>query len=559
MQNIPIGEVLKEYGYISQAQLDEAIAYQKNHAGTRLGKILIELGFVTQRQVLEALGKKLDLQLIDINTFNVDPEAVEKIPQVLAEKYNMIAVGISGNELKVAVSDPLNFYGIEDIRQITHMQLTILLDEAVKIQKAIEYYYSEIQAKIAASKANISMQDEPSAKETMDISMDSINEVPVVQVLSSLLIRGYATNASDIHIEPFEDHTNVRMRIDGVITEYVTLAKGVHASLIARLKIMSNMDIAERRLPQDGHFKASVEGTQINARVSIIPTIYGEKAVIRFLFMDTSIDNEGQFGMSLENYEKFNKIISSPNGICYITGPTGSGKTTTLYMVLSRMAKGNVNISTIEDPVEKNLAGVNQMQVNPTAGLTFEKGLRALLRQDPDIIMIGETRDSETAQIAVRSAITGHLVLSTLHTNDAVSSIVRLQDMGIPSYLISSSLVGLIAQRLMRKICPNCKEEYIPNEDEKAALGMNPEVLHRGKGCHMCNNTGYKGRIAIHEIIIIDKAIRSMIAANKPIEEIIDYMYEKQNFSSLKDSACKMVMDGISTMEEFHKVSFYID
>ena len=385
------------------------------------------------------------------------------------------------------------------------------------------------------------------------------DDAPVVQMLNSLLVRGYSINASDIHIEPFETHVAVRMRVDGVITDYVTLSPTLHTSLIARIKILSNLDIAERRLPQDGHFRTMVNGLEMNTRVSLIPTVYGEKAVIRFLSNNAKIDNQSTFGMNREHYNAFRRMLDSPHGIVYITGPTGSGKTTTLYMVLEELSHRLVNISTIEDPVERNIARVNQVQVNNTAGLTFEVGLRSLLRQDPDVIMVGETRDSETASISIRAAITGHLVLSTLHTNDAISSIVRLRDMGVPSYLVANSLVGLVAQRLMRKVCPNCGQAYAPAPEEEAILGKNPGKLYKGKGCHQCNNTGYKGRIAIHEVVLIDKAIRRMIVDEASMEDILAYVQKSQSFMSLRESALALVEQGISTVAEFQKVAYYSD
>jgi type IV pilus assembly protein PilB len=337
--------------------------------------------------------------------------------------------------------------------------------------------------------------------------------------------------------------------------DYAALSTTLHPALIARLKIMADMDIAEKRIPQDGHFKVIIEGTPINARVSVIPTVYGEKAVIRYLYTNASITNAHMFGMTDDNYKKFSKMLTIPYGIIYITGPTGSGKTTTLYMVLESLLERNVNITTIEDPVERNIERVNQMQVNNVSGLTFSVGLRALLRQDPDIIMVGETRDGETASISIRAAITGHLVLSTLHTNDAVSTVVRLADMGVPHYLIASSLVGVVAQRLVRKICPHCKYEYTPSEAERELLPEKLITLGRGRGCEYCHNTGYRGRIAIHEILEIDKNIRKMIIQNTPVDNIYDYAIREQGLKTLKDSVFALVKEGITTVEEMSKIA----
>lgn len=558
MKNVPIGEVLKEYGYITDENIKEALDYQKTDAGKgkRLGDLLKELGFVTERQVLEALGKKLEIELVNLSDMHVDTEVTAKIPKSLAVKYNALATGITDGRMTVVMSDPLNFYAQEDIKQIAGMPLRIVLAEKQAIDEAIENNYSEVGARIAAKKANISAAD----IEIPDLSTsEDDDDVPVVNLINSLLARGYTTNVSDIHIEPFEDFTQVRMRVDGMIIDYVTLSKSLHSSIIARIKIMSNLDIAEKRVPQDGNFRAVIEGYDISVRVSVIPTVHGEKAVMRFLSSNAVIDNSGHFGMEPEPYNMVLKMLSAPNGIIYITGPTGSGKTTTLYMILDRLAKKQVNISTIEDPVEKALPRINQMSVNTVAGLTFETGLRALLRQDPDVIMLGETRDAETASISVRAAITGHLVLSTLHTNDAISTIVRLEDMGLAPYLVANSLVGIVAQRLVRKVCPNCAYECEPTPEEQAIIGTDIKKIKKGRGCNLCNNTGYKGRVSIHEMVFVDKNLKRMIAAGATTEQMQDYCKKEQNMKLLGDSAIDLVRRGITTPEEVLKVTYYSD
>lgn len=382
-------------------------------------------------------------------------------------------------------------------------------------------------AREAAKQANAGF----GAEKLEDIDLTELGddeEVPIIHLLNSLVERAIKSNASDIHIEPFERETKVRMRIDGVILEYVTLQRNVHQSLIARIKIMANLDIAEKRIPQDGHFRVRTEEGYVNIRVSLMPTVYGEKAVLRVLASSVPLDYAGQFGMDDYSYRQFLPVLSSSNGIIYITGPTGSGKSTTLYMILEYLSSRMVNVSTIEDPVEKNVPGVNQTQVNNVAGLTFDVGLRALLRQDPDIIMVGETRDGETAGTSVRAAITGHMVLSTLHTNDAVSSIVRLADMGVETYLIANSLTALVAQRLVRKVCPNCAGKMETTEEERKILGEDVHTVWRGMGCHQCNHTGYKGRTAVHEILTIDANIRRMISNHATVEEITKYAVEHQ-------------------------------
>ena len=554
-KNIRIGDVLKEFGYVTDEDIGAAIEYQKTHEGVRLGGALIELNIITERQMLEALGRRLQYNVVNIADLAVDVNAVETIPQPLAEKYGMMAYRIDDGVLYVLTNDPLNFYGIEDIRQVTGTDLVIELTEKQPLENAINYYYSEVSAKKAADKAaKSSLADEDEIEINVE---DADDDTPIINLLNSLVVRAYNSNVSDIHIEPFEKHTSVRMRMDGVIVDFMTLPKNIHNSLIARVKIVGDLDIAERRIPQDGHFKTNVEGTPINVRVSVIPTVFGEKAVLRLLASAATIDHSGTFGMNERNYQLVSAMLRSPNGIVYVTGPTGSGKSTTLYMILSELSQRAVNISTIEDPVEKNLPKLNQMQVNPTAGLTFEIGLRALLRQDPDIIMLGETRDAETASIAVRAAITGHFVLSTLHTNDAASSVTRLIDMGIESYMLANSLVGIIAQRLVRKICPECGEWGTPTEEEIRIIGKPLERVKHKVGCKKCNGTGYRGRVSIHEILPIDKPVRKLITDNATSEEIKEYARHELGMLTLKESCMELINDGLTTVEELVKVAYY--
>ena len=354
----------------------------------RIGDALIALGYIDEMHLLQALGQRLHLKIIDLNNESVDVTAVEKIPRPLAEKYEMLAISINNGVLRLALNDPMNFYGIEDIRQVTGMQVESCLCQRSALQQAIQYYYTEVDAKKAVTVANEQFEDE--IGDVIDMEEDG-DDTPIINLLNRLIHRAYTTNASDIHIEPFENKITVRMRIDGAIVEYVTLQKSLHASLIARIKILGDMDIAERRLPQDGHFRTKIENEYVNIRVSVIPTVFGEKAVLRLLANNAEIEHPRTFGMEESEYQKLEKMLQSPNGIIYLTGPTGSGKSTTLYMILEEISKRQVNISTIEDPVEKNVPKINQMQVNNQAGLTFETGLRALLRQDPDVIMVGET------------------------------------------------------------------------------------------------------------------------------------------------------------------------
>ena len=545
--NLRIGEILAERGYVDAWQMEQALAYQKEHRDKRVGQILIELKFVTEQQVLEALASRLELEIVDVASQQVDLEAVAMVDKELAEKNLFLPLSVKNRTMLLVTNDPLNYFALEEVRQQTGCYLQILLSEEKPLRQAISYYFAEVGARQAATKANAGFV----ADEMDDFDLTELEnvdeEAPIINLLNSLVERAIKSNASDIHIEPFDRETKVRMRIDGVILEYVSLQRNVHQPLIARIKIMANLDIAEKRIPQDGHFRVRTENGHVNIRVSIMPTVFGEKAVLRLLTSSGHLDHADQFGMDDESYRQFLPLLNCPNGIIYITGPTGSGKSTTLYMILEYLSHRMLNISTIEDPVEKNVSGINQTQVNPVAGLTFEAGLRALLRQDPDIIMVGETRDGETAEISVRAAITGHVVLSTLHTNDAASSIVRLGDMGVENYLIANSLVGMVAQRLMRKVCPNCSQEMDTTPEERKLLGEDVKKIHRGRGCIQCNNTGYRGRTAIHEVIAVDANLRHMISEKASMDEVVAYARKNQNMRTLKENGLKLVKAGIST------------
>ena len=554
--NLRIGDILVEKGYVTPDQMNQALAWQKEHRDKRVGQILMELGFVSESQVLDALASRLHLNIVDVAQLSVDLQAVGKVSREVCEKNLILPVSLQGHNMEIVTNDPLNYFALEEVRQQTGCHLEISLSEEEPLRKAISYYFAEVNARKAATQANVDFAVAAQDEIEIEDLESGDDEAPIISLLNSLIERAIKTEASDIHIEPFETETKVRMRIDGVIMEYVTIQRNIHAPLIARIKILSNLDIAEKRIPQDGHFRVTLEGGSVNIRVSILPTVFGEKAVLRIMAATTHMDHADHFGMDDYSYNQFAPMLNHPNGIIYITGPTGSGKSTTLYMVLDYLSGRNVNISTIEDPVEKNLPGINQTQVNPVAGLTFDVGLRALMRQDPDIIMVGETRDGETAGTSVRAAITGHVVLSTLHTNDAVSSIVRLEDMGVETYLVANSLVGLVAQRLMRKVCPNCSTEMPTTEQERNFLGEDIKTIRRGAGCSRCNHTGYSGRIAVHEIVAIDNQIRRMIINHSPVEEISAYAREHQHMRTLKESGLILVKEGKTTPEELLKISY---
>ena len=554
---IRIGDLLVTAGYITDAQLKEALTVQKTE-GKRVGEVLQDLGYATEKQILTALADRLGTVLIDISTYKIDVEAVRLIPKQMAEQYIMMPIENNDGQVVLAVNDPLNLYAIEDIRQTIGLPVDTVLAELEPLKSAIEYQYAEIKAKAAAENANISATGMDIDELVIDTSAGA-DDAPIINLVNSLLDKAFQDNASDIHIEPFERNVMVRMRIDGTLLDYITLQKNVQDSLVARIKIMGEMDIAERRIPQDGHFRVRIQGQIVNVRVNVIPTVFGEKVVMRLIMSVVEIDHNETFGMTLDSYKKFSEMLKMPNGLIYITGPTGSGKSTTLYNALASLSHKQVNISTIEDPVEKNLPRLNQVQVHPQAGLTFEIGLRALMRQDPDVIMVGETRDAETATIAIRAAITGHLVLSTLHTNDAASTVVRLIDMGAEPYLLSSALAGVVAQRLVRKVCPHCARAERLTEAQIEFVGHDIPTAKKAVGCAHCHGAGYLGRTAIHEVLVIDKNMRKMVAANATAEEMKKYAIEHQGMITLKQACIQLVEQGITTMEELERVAYYDD
>lgn len=547
--NVRIGDVLVELGYLTPQQIEFALGAQKQDPSKRLGEILLQEGFITEDQLLSALAERLALQVLDLTQQEINLTVAATIPRALATRYHVIAIAVNDNTVTLAVNDPLDFYGIEDVKSFFDKQCELVLCKRAEIDETIRRAYSEIEARTAADSVKVTAQEQ---EDEEDLSIANPSLAPIVNLVNSIIAKGYLEGASDIHFEPFEKQICVRLRVDGQLLGYMELDTGLTVSIATRIKILAGLDIAERRAPQDGNFKMVLGGNDIGVRVSVMPTPYGEKIVLRFLSRDIAMDHSDQYGMNRYNYDKARRILQNPHGMVYITGPTGSGKTTTLYMMVEDLGKEPINVSTIEDPIERKLKGITQVQVNPRAGLTFESGLRSMLRQDPDVILVGETRDSETAQIAVSAAITGHLVLSTLHTNDAISTIVRLQNMGVPSYLVANSLVGVVAQRLVKKVCPFCKEEYTPTDEEKKLL---PDVtrLVRGKGCKACNQSGYKGRIAVHEVLEIDQQIREMIANEVPTGEIYRYVRDHQLMRSLQQDIAMLVADGVTTVEELRR------
>ena len=552
-----LGYMLIELNYITENDLQEALKIQKE-TGNKIGEVLIERGFITEDDLLQALEIQLGIQRIYLDMITVDRKAVKMISESLAKKYNVFPVEFIEGKLLVLMNDPLNIIAEDDVRIASGYEVKIALCGKAEIAQAISKYYSEDYMKKTAEE----FRNQEKINEVLEEELsEDIKNAPAVKLVDSIIQNAVRSKASDIHIEPFENRVCVRYRIDGALQKQFDSPKEPLAGLITRIKIMGNMDIAEKRIPQDGRIFTRVDGENVDLRVSVLPTVNGEKIVIRILDKSAFNVDKSVLGIADDDLDKINKIINKPHGIVLVTGPTGSGKSTTLYSLLRDLNKEDKNIITVEDPVEFSMDGINQVNVNAKAGLTFASGLRSILRQDPDIVMLGEIRDTETAEIAVRAAITGHLVLSTIHTNDAPSSIVRLKDMGVAPYLVSSALVGIIAQRLIRKLCIHCKEEYIASDYEKEILGV-PKyqdlTLYRKVGCNRCSNTGYKGRVGIYEVMEINGEIRDLINADKPLEEITNAAL-RNNMKTLNKSAMNVVLNGNSTVEELLRVTLLGD
>jgi type IV pilus assembly protein PilB len=552
-----LGELLIEAELITRDQLDEALTLQKS-SGKKLGEVLLDMNAISERKILEILEFQLQVPLVDLGLFEIDKEAPLLINEAMARRHNILPISRENSQIILAMSDPLNFQAIDDVRLFSGMTVKPVIALQAEIISMIDRYYSREGAEKAVEDISKDFNFEQISEQDAD-QLSEIKNAPVVRLVNSIIQHAVRARASDIHIEPFETSLRVRFRIDGELQEIMKSTKTAHPALVTRIKIMSKLDIAEKRLPQDGRIEMTVEGRDVDLRISLLPTVYGEKVVMRILGRNDMLMSKAQLGFSEDNVVLFNRIIRSSNGIILVTGPTGSGKTTTLYAVLRELNKINRNIITVEDPVEYHLEGISQVQVNVKAGLTFANGLRSILRQDPDIIMIGEIRDAETAQIAVRAAITGHLVLATVHTNDTASTITRLIDMGIEPYLVSSSVVGITAQRLMRRICSNCKTSYIPDRTEMEILKIRePIPVFRGAGCSSCNHTGYRGRIAIHEILPINSQIRELIDKKASIDHVRSVAI-RQGTTTLRENSTALVLKGVTTTEELLKVTYSVE
>ena len=559
MRNIRIGDYLVEQKLITAEQLDQVLAAQKESQGSkRFGEMVVELGFITEINLAKALAAKLKVPYVDLGNQEIDEDAVRKIPESLAKKHTVIAINIQCRRLTVATDDPINFNILEDIKMQTGMDTIPVLATRSAINKAIGQHYSMENVDSVLESVQQFKNDDDEDSE----SKDRVESAPIVKLATTIIENSYRADATDIHIEPFKTYTVIRVRVNGDLVELMKVSNVVHNALTTRLKLISGMNIAEKRIPQDGRFTQTVDGTVLDVRVSSLPTVNGEKIVIRILSTgNIALRKITDLGMSDYNYQLFESMIKCPHGVILVTGPTGSGKTTTLYAALGELAKPHVNVITVEDPVEKAIDGINQVQVNAKAGMTFAAALRSILRQDPDIVMIGEMRDSETADIGIRAAITGHLVLSTLHTNDAASTIVRLVDMGVAPYMVATSLIGVIAQRLVKVLCPKCKVQRMSTVEENKLMKLEdintPIPVYEHQGCPECNNTGYRGRTAIHEIIHCTAGISTIVARNGSKEEI-EKKAQENGTKLLRDNVSELVQKGVTSMDELVRVTYAV-
>ncbi len=554
-----LGELLIKEGLINAGQLEKAVSVQRKEGG-RLGEILVKLGLVKEDELIGVLGKQLNIPYFSLGTGMLKPAAdqgLERlIPQEFALKNNILPLSRNLNSLTVAMSDPLDLILIDSLRRLTRCEINPVFATRSDINKAIEGFYGKsamFREAVDASYDIISADAYTSETADQELSLDKLiaraEEAPVVKLVDLIIRQAIDERASDIHIEPFKDRISLRYRIDGKLYEIPPPAKHLHLPIISRIKILSKMDIAEKRLPQDGGFLVRIGERPVDIRVSTVPTIYGEKIVARLLDRSQIKLDLNQMGFDAKQLEWIRKAVNAPYGLVFLTGPTGSGKTTTLYAILNEIKSTTKNIVTIEDPVEYKLDGINQVMVKPEIGLTFAAALRTFLRQDPDIMLVGEVRDLETAQICIRSALTGHLVLSTLHTNDAPTAITRLVDIGIESYMLAPSLLLVVAQRLVRKLCPECKEAYEPSPEQRKNVDLKAELIYRAKGCLKCNQTGYNGRICVAEVMVTNEQIKDLINQKASFQRIREAA-KLAGMQTLYESGIAKVEQGVTSLEE---------
>ena len=549
-----LGEMLVAAEYITEEQLNAAQEIQRKQPEKKIGEILVGCGYITQAKVYQMMERQLGVKFIDLENTIIPRELSRLVPLSMAKKYSIVPVESDSNTLHLAMVDPLNFLAADAVRMSVKRKVIPLLATREGVERAIADLYGSVSAEEALQ--DLKGSEEDAAPEFQSIvanviGADNESSAPTIRLVNSFLEYAVNQNASDIHLEPREAAMAVRMRIDGVLRQVFTVPRATQSAVIARIKVMGNMNIAEHKIPLDGRSNIRVGEKDVDLRISTLPTVYGEKVVIRLLHKSSTLLNTKGIGLTGKNLTKFEALLKNSNGVILIVGPTGSGKSSSMYTMIGKLNTEQVNLVTLEDPVEYNFDGVNQVQINEKTGMTFASGLRSILRQDPDIIAVGEIRDGETADIAMRAAITGHLVLSTLHTNDAPSSIVRLLDMGVESFLISSALKGIISQRLVRRICPFCREAYTPSSEEQKKLRLpvsSGRTFYRGRGCPHCFHTGYRGRTAVFEILVLNSQIRHAIADNVPHSQLMEKI-QQSDFEPLISDCIRLVLNGTTTVD----------
>jgi len=556
-----LGELLVETGLLAQDKLMEALEAQKQ-SGKRLGETLIDMGLISEEEMAFALAMQLKIPYVDLRQYEIQGNIIEAIPEEVSRKFICIPISLKNNILDVAMADPLDLNMMKDLQFITGYNIQPAISTTTHIYEVLQKHYhpektiGEVADEFGGEEIMEFLPDQEVKQEEREERVEDMRDSPFVKMVDLIIRNAIKRGASDVHIEAQENQVRVRNRVDGVLQDSIKLPKWTQPIIISRIKVLGGMDIAEKRLPQDGRIRVRAKNVSVDLRVSTLPTYYGEKAVIRILNKEESFLSLSELGFSTRSLEAITNFINQPQGMILITGPTGSGKTSTLYACLKQVMSDEVNIVTVEDPVEYELGGINQVQIHEKVGLTFPFVLRSILRQDPNVIMVGEIRDEETAEIALQSSLTGHLVLSTLHTNDAPSAVTRLVDIGMPPYMIASSVIGIVAQRLVRKICPDCKEEYVPTPDLLARMGLDkrelPFKFYRGTGCSSCGNVGYKGRTVIEEVMIMGRQIRDLVQAGASDDKLREAAMAT-GMSTLGISGLKRIEQGITTLDEVLK------